>query len=95
MRYKVSQELNSKPRIIPDIDFFLKDLIFIVVWLAIAYVLRNKVSSGFHVLYWLFNICMAITMSLPSKTNPGRRNYQAMVIFLKRCRKSYKPVPLT
>ena len=71
-------------------NIFLFDLFFILIYFTIFAMLGNSISSALRIPYYIFNIVCAFWLTAKSKTNKRRRNYEAMILFLRRDRTVYK-----
>mgnify|MGYP002574264106 CR=1 FL=1 len=90
MTYTVTQEIKSQAKVFKSIYAF--DFLFIVIYLMVSYMLSTIVASPLKAPYYIFSICMVVFLTLPSAFNQKRRNYQTIILLLKRETVVYKPV---
>lgn len=88
--YETTKEINSESQVYRFI--YLKDFFFLLMYATATIFLSNLVHSKVLVAYYIFSAIMAIILILPSYHNPKRRNYMAVLIFLKKDRTVYKPI---
>lgn len=89
MKYLVVEEVKSQTKVRKGIFVF--DLFFIVVWMTMTGMLGSIVHSNFKIIYYVFSFCCGLFLTLTSGQNRKRRNYQSMVLFLKKDREVYYP----
>lgn len=87
MKYIVTKEIKSEIKLVRWIYF--QDLVLIAIICGLAFFLKGLVHSNIRILYGIYSIIMAIMMVLPSNSNPGRRNYQAIVLYWMRSKQLY------
>lgn len=87
MSYIVTKEIKSETKLARWIYF--QDLILILLICGLAFFLKGLVHSNIRIIYGIYSFVIAIMMVLPSKVNPGRRNYQAIVLYWTRSRQLY------
>lgn len=90
MRYIVTQEIKSETKVGKVIYVF--DFFFLVVWIMVSYMLAYMVADELHVPFYIFSVIMAIILTMPSFSNKKRRNYQSILLLIKKDRAVYKPV---
>ena len=90
MRYIVTQEIKSETKVGKVIYVF--DFLFIVVYIMVSYLLSYVVADELHVPFYIFSVIMAIILTMPSFANKKRRNYQSILLLVKKDRTIYKPV---
>lgn len=90
MRYTVTQEIKSETKVGKVIYVF--DFFFIVIWIMVSYMLAYMVADELHVPFYIFSVIMAIILTMPSFANKKRRNYQSILLLVKKDRSVYKPV---
>lgn len=87
------EELVSERRMTVGIYIF--DFFMIIAIGILGYVTRILVASSLQTIYVLGNIAVGIYLTRYSKTNPKKRNYQAIRYFISRSHDSYNPVAIT
>lgn len=88
--YLNPQEIKSETRVALGIYAF--DFFFLLFYAIFTYMLRNMVHNAIRIPYYIFSVCMAIFLTMPSTFNRKRRNYQSLIIMLKRDFAVYRPV---
>ncbi len=86
----VVEELKSETKVYKGI--MLQDFFFMIIYMMIAYILREFVSSSLRIIYLLFSAGVALYLTSKSGSNKNRRKYEAVALFLKRDRAVYYPV---
>ena len=82
MRYLVSKEIKSETKVGKSIYLF--DFFFLIVYMAVSFVLVNLVHPSLHIAFYLFSFVMALLLTTKSYTNKKRRNYQSIAIMLRK-----------
>lgn len=90
MRYRPAKEIKSQTKVIWKIYVF--DFIFFVIYIYISFILSSMVHSKLKILYYVFSSLMAIFLTLPSRYNKKRRNYQSIFLLLKHDTNVYRPI---
>lgn len=90
MRYTVVKELKSTAKYNKYIE--LKDLMFILIYFMTFYFLRRYVYIVLHPIYFAFTIICAFFFVMKTPGNPERKNYQRIIIMLRKKTVMYKPV---
>lgn len=90
MRYLVAQEIKSQTKIASNMYAF--DLFFLVSFGGICYVFSFLVHSNLKILYAIFCAIIGVFLTIPSSFNKKRRNYQSLLLFLKKDKNVYRPV---
>lgn len=91
MKYIIPQELKSETKLWKWI--YLSDLIFIISYVAITNILNIFVPSQLSTVYLIFNIIVALSLSIRSPFNPKKRIYHSIIYLLFREKGIYKPIP--
>lgn len=91
MKYIVAQEVKSKTKVSKNIYLF--DFFFILVYFSISLILGIAVHENLKILFYVFSGVCALYLTTNSRTNRGRRNYESILLFLRRDRDVYLPVP--
>lgn len=90
--WKVTEELKSETKVWTGIYIF--DFFFLIIYIGITYLLRSFVHQDIRILYYIFSVFMGIFLTMPSHFNKRRRNYQSILILLKKDNVIYKPIVL-
>lgn len=88
--YETTKEIDSEAQVYRFI--YIKDFFFLLMYATAVIFLSNLVHSKVLIAYYIFSAIMAILLVLPSYHNPKRRNYMAILIFLKKDTQVYKPI---
>lgn len=88
--WKVTEELKSQTKVWLNIYIF--DFFFLILYLGGTYLFRNLVHQDLRILYYIFSAIMAIFLTMPSYFNKKRRNYQSILILLKKDNSVYRPI---
>lgn len=90
MQYKIIKDLNHEPLFTSKITFF--DLGFILAGMVLAVIFNFLVYNTliFKVAYFIFCFFSLSYLTGTSKTNPKRRNFQAIYYALTRNRYVYR-----
>lgn len=91
MRYIVAQEVKSETKVSKNIYLF--DFFFILVYFTISLILGIVVHENLKILFYVFSGICALYLTTNSRTNRGRRNYESILLFLRRDRDVYLPIP--
>lgn len=71
---------------------YVQDFFFILAFIVFGMIFQSSVHSKLEFWFIIYNILVGIVLSLKSRTNPGKRNYEAIFIMLSKDREIYKPV---
>lgn len=89
-RYKFAREIRGETKVTGFIN--VTDFFFLIFYMLIIYSLRTYVHSEFRILYYIFSVICAITLTMPSPINHGRRMYQTLLLYIQRDESRYRPV---
>ena len=92
MSYKVTKEVKSESKV--GLWLYAFDFFFLLIYIAITYMLRNSVHEKLRIFYYFFSLAFAIFFTLPSVFNKKRRNYQTIYFYFEKAKKDdkvYKP----
>lgn len=90
MKYIVAQEIKSETKVNKWIYLF--DLFFVIIYGTVSLILGGTVHAKLRVLFYLYSMACALFLTAKSRTNRHRRNYEAMILFLRRDREVFQPV---
>ena len=65
-------------------NIYLFDFWFILIYFAVSGMLGNVVSDTLRIPYYIFSVFAALWFTSKSRSNKRRRNYEAMILFLRR-----------
>ena len=88
--YTITQEIKSETKIQWGIYAF--DFFFLIIYAIVTYMLSKVVHEALVVPFFLFSAAMGIFLTMPSMFNKKRRNYQSIIIYLKKDVAVYRPV---
>jgi len=81
MKYEIPKEIKSKPKIM---GLEMRELVIILISsLLLLTILRELVHSLFILFYFVLTILGMIYLFLPSGNNPGKRNYESIVLMFR------------
>lgn len=89
-RFIAMDETKSETKVSSNI--YLYDLFFILIYFTVSAMLGTIVSSALRIPYYAFNIICALWLTMKSHSNKQRRNYQSIVLFLRRDYRVYKDI---
>lgn len=89
MKYIVTEDIKSPSKVAKGMDVF--DFFFILGYMAISVMLCNAVHSLFKVPFMIFSLVMAILLTAKSRHNKKRRNYESLILLLRKDRAVYSP----
>lgn len=91
MTYTVTQEIKSQTKVKKGIYVF--DFFFLIIYVSISFMVGKIFVNGLiFMLYLLFSLGVAIYLVGNSKMNIKRKNYQTILLFIRRDRAVYRPV---
>lgn len=90
MRYVVAQEIKSETKVGKSIYLF--DLFFVVVYIGVSFVFAAAVHESLTILFYIFSFGCALFLTAKSHANRKRRNYESIILFLRRDKEVYRPV---
>lgn len=90
MKYIVAKEIKSETKVAKGIYLF--DLFFVIIYCTVSLILGGAVHASLRIPFYVYSIFCALFMTAKSRTNRHRRNYEAMILFLRRDREVYLPV---
>lgn len=82
MAYIVIKELKAPTKVSKGL--FLYDFLFIVTYLGISIIFRDLVYQSLQIPFFIFSAFIATCLVSHSKSNPGKRFYQALFIWQKK-----------
>lgn len=90
MKFIIPKEISAEISIRKN--FFLFDLIVVVIALILTFLLDSLVYLKLQIPYYIFSISSVVYLILKSKDNPGKRNYHSMYYALIRNKKTYHKI---
>lgn len=89
-QYTIAQEIKSESKV--GFVFYAFDFFFLIIYAIITYILANIVHEALVIPFWIFSLLMGLFLTMPSNLNRKRRNYQSIIIYLRKCTEVYRPV---
>lgn len=90
MRYIVAKEVKSETKVYKNLYLF--DLFFVVIYFAVSMVMGNAVHEKVRFAFYVYSVFCALFLTAKSRTNRKRRNYESIILFLRRDKEIYYPV---
>ena len=90
MKYVVAQDIKVETKVGKSIYLF--DFFFLVVYAALTLMLGNLVHRTLLVPFYIFSGVCAIFLTMKSSWNKKRRNWESMLLFLKRDKDVYHAI---
>lgn len=88
MRYLVTKEIKSEPQVIWKLYF--QDFAFLAIWFVLnGMYLQNIVHPYLQIPFTVYSVLVGIALVIPSRTNPKRRQYQSIALFLTKKKNIY------
>lgn len=90
MNYEIPKEIKAKPKII---GLEMKELVILLIsFLFIFTVLQELVHSVFIAPYFIISGGLILYLVMPSRNNPGLKNYMSLFLYLKRNKETYHAI---
>lgn len=88
------KELDAQFKISKHI--YAVDLFILFGFAGAGALLQNVVFGNLQIIFMIFNFLVGIFMTAPSFANPQKRNFQSVIILLRRTqnKRVYKPIPV-
>ena len=90
MRYLVAKDIKSETKVSKNI--YIYDFFFILIYMSVSLVLANLVHPSLKIVFSIYSLGMAVFLTAKSYYNKKRRNYESVMIMLRRDKESYSPV---
>lgn len=90
MRYLVAKDIKSEMKVSKNI--YIYDFFFILIYMSVSLVLANLVHPSLKIVFFIYSLGMAVFLTAKSYYNKKRRNYESVMIMLRRDKESYSPV---
>lgn len=90
MQYSIIKEIKSPAKV--NKWLYLQDLIFIVAYFGISYAFSTLIYSTLVIPYLIYSAIMGLILTAPSMYNPKRRNWESILLLLRRDTIIYKPL---
>ncbi len=89
-KYIVAEDIKSETKVGKSIYIF--DMFFIIIYFAVSLVLANMVNPVLKIPFYIYSVVCAVFLTGKSPTNKKRRNYESMIMFLRKDRDVYEAV---
>lgn len=89
MKYIVTEDIESPVKVAKGIEVY--DLFFLVIYMAISFVLMNGVHNVLKPPFMVFSFLTAVFLTSKSMFNKRRRNFESVILLLQRDRDVYRP----
>lgn len=87
MKYEIPKEIKSKPKIM---GLEMKELVILLIsFFLIFTMLKDMVHSIFTVPYFILSGFFLLWIVMPSRNNPGMKNYMSVYLFFKQNKQTY------
>ena len=88
--YTLSQEIKSETKV--GMGLYAFDFFFLIIYGIVTFIAGNLVHEDLRIPFYIFSLLMAVFLTMPSSFNKKRRNYESIVIYLKKYTGVYRPV---
>lgn len=86
-KFMALDETKSETKVHGNIYLF--DFFFILIYFGISGMLGSVVSGTLRIPFYIYSVCCAMWLTARSHSNKRRRNYEALILFLRRDRTVY------
>lgn len=87
-QFMALDETKSETKVHKNIYLF--DFFFILIYFTVSAILGSGVSGALRIPYYIYSVICAFWLTSKSRTNERRRNYEAMILFLRKDRNVYR-----
>lgn len=91
-RYIVVSTLKSGVKMNQTSKIYIQDILFIVIMVFAGFMFRDLIYEKLFIPFQIFNFLVGIMLVMPSKTNPGKKTYQAVWLCFISVHDFFKPV---
>lgn len=92
MRYIIPKQLKEEYKIFDKPRIFLKDVVAGCVLLGMFYFFKGCVHSWLLLPYWIFAVTAIFFLIQPARSNPKKRNWEAIILLLGRDHTTYHSI---
>lgn len=71
---------------------YAKDFVIATAYMATVFTLEDLVSEQYRIIYYILNVVFLLYLLLPSKGNIGKKNYYAILMWLRQNKSKYKSI---
>lgn len=87
MNYKIPKTIRTKPKLL---GLEMKELVILLISsFLILNVLQDLVHRVFIIPYFIISIAFILWLIMPSRSNPGFKNYKSLYLYFKRNKETY------
>lgn len=90
MKYLITEEIESPSKVTKHIEAF--DFFFIIIYVGVSFALMGGVYSALKPFYMIFSLAVAVFLTSKSAFNKKRRNYESLILLLKKDYEIYRPL---
>lgn len=91
MKYTVVQDIKAETKVGKSIYLF--DFFFLLTYGAISFLLGSVVHNTLTIPFYIFSGICAIFFTMKSAWNKNRRNWESLLLYLRKDREVYYPLP--
>lgn len=90
MKYIVVQEIKSETKVGKSIYLF--DFFFLLTYGAVSFLLGSMVHSMLQIPFYIWSAVWGIFLTLKSGWNKKRRNWESILLYIRKDREVYYPL---
>lgn len=90
MKYVVVQDIKAETKVGKNIYLF--DFFFLLVWATVTFMCGSFVHENLRIVFYFFSAACGIFLTLKSSWNKRRRNWESLILFIRKDREVYRPV---
>lgn len=87
-QFMALDETKSETKVHKNIYLF--DFFFILIYFTVSAILGSGVSGALRIPYYIYSVICAFWLTAKSSTNKRRRNYEAVILFIRKDRTVYR-----
>lgn len=91
MKYIVVQDIKAETKVGKSIYLF--DFFFLLTYGAVSFMLGSVVHSTLTIPFYIFSGICAIFLTMKSSWNKKRRHWESVLLYLRKDREVYLPLP--
>lgn len=92
MRYIIPKQLKEEYKIFDRPRIYLKDVVAGCVLLGLFYFFKGWVHSWLQIPYWCLAVAAIFFLIQPARSNPQKRNWEAIILLLGRDHTTYHSI---
>lgn len=89
MTYQIPKKLKEEYKILDKPRIWWKDVVTCSLLLGIFLILKNFVHSWLQIPYWITVVIGSYFLIQPARSNPKKRNWEAILLFLDKDRTTH------